>query len=414
MVRLLLWLAAAAAGARFGLLLGPAFSRPSHGFVAYYTASRLLAEGVDPALNYDVDWFMAQIARFQPDAADVHINPPPTNVLLLPLVGLDYTAARQVWSALSLLCLIVVVTWWMRRWRWQGAWLPLFLLLVFLFQPVWANFHLGQIYLFLLALLTAAWAAFRRRQDGRLGVILALAGVMKLAGAFVWLLPAVALRQRWRVFLWGSVAAAGLLLVTWPGRLAWEAYLALLAELSSQPERAVTAYQTWLSWSHHFFIYDAQWNPTPVAALPALADWLYGLGAAGMVGATAWLARAASRSSVPDADVIGAPDLLFAATVTLGVVLSPLALDYHYALLLLPVFILLQWMCQAYLARQAQQPAWYIGLLLLALLAVAADLPYRSPRLVEGWWALLAYPKLYGALLLWGLALWGSRRHVGE
>ncbi|MCA9940600.1 MAG: hypothetical protein KC418_18305, partial [Anaerolineales bacterium] len=84
----LLWLAVVVAGVDFVRELVPAFSRPSHGFVAYYTASRLLAAGADPALNYDVDWFIAQIARFQPDASDVHINPPPTNVLLLPLVGL--------------------------------------------------------------------------------------------------------------------------------------------------------------------------------------------------------------------------------------------------------------------------------------------------------------------------------------
>ncbi len=441
----LLWLAAAAAGVRFGLLLGPAFSRPSHGFVAYYTASRLLAEGADPARNYDVEWFIAQTARFQPGAADVHINPPPSNVLLLPLAGLDYTAARRVWSALSLLCLAAVVTWWMWRWRWGGAWLPLFLILVFSFQPVWANFYLGQIYVFLLGLLTAAWAAWRRRGDGWLGGLLAAAGVMKLAGVFVWLLPAAALRQRWRVFLWGGIAAGGLVWATWPGWAAWEAYLALLRELSSQPERAVTAYQTWLSWSHHLFTFDAQWNPAPVAALPALADWLYGLGAVGMVGVTTWLARAAGHTPTADGDAIGASDLLFAATLILGLALSPLALDYHYALLLLPIFILGQWSRQTRARQQRQivprqskfvvtalastrlKPLlrtwqnhiveaieWRVWLaLLLALAATAADLPYRSPRFAEGWWALLAYPKLYGALLLWGLALWGSRRHVG-
>ncbi len=410
-VRLLLWLGAAAAGVRWGVFLVPAFSRPSHGFVAYYTASRLLAEGADPARNYDVDWFMAQIARFQPGAADVHINPPPANWLLLPLVELDYTAARQVWSALSLLCLAVVVTWWMWRWRWQGVWLPLFLTLVFLFQPVWANFYLGQIYTFLLGLLTAAWAAYRQRRDGWLGAILALLGVMKLAGVFIWLLPLQ--QRRWRVFLWGGVAAAGLLLVTWPGWPTWEAYLTLLRNLSSQPERAVTAYQTWLSWSHHFFTYDAQWNPAPVWALPALADWLYGLGAVGMVGLTVWLARPGERAPTAAADVIGRSDLLFAAAVILGLVLSPLALDYHYPLLLLPIFILLQWARQLWLARQ--KPDWRVWLpLLLGVFAVAADLPYRSPRLADGWWALLAYPKLYGALLLWGLALWGCRRDDGQ
>jgi hypothetical protein len=31
--------------------------------------------------------------------------------------------------------------------------------------------------------------------------------------------------------------------------------------------------------------------------------------------------------------------------------------------------------------------------------------PYSSPRLFDGWAALLAFPKLYGALLLWALCI---------
>ena len=32
--------------------------------------------------------------------------------------------------------------------------------------------------------------------------------------------------------------------------------------------------------------------------------------------------------------------------------------------------------------------------------------PFLSPRLYDGWAALIAYPKLYGALLLWVLCLY--------
>ncbi|MCB8952097.1 MAG: DUF2029 domain-containing protein [Ardenticatenales bacterium] len=392
----LLWLAVVVAGVDFVRELVPAFSRPSHGFVAYYTASRLLAAGADPALNYDVDWFIAQIARFQPDASDVHINPPPTNVLLLPLVGLDYVGARRVWSTLSLLTMLLVVGWWLWRWNWRGAWMPAFLLLTLLFQPIRANFHLGQIYVLLLGLFTAAWVAYRQWRAGWLGALLAVAGVMKLAGAFVWLL--LLCQRRWRALLAGGVAAVVLLLLTWPGWPAWEAFLTLLRGLSQQPERAVTAYQTWLSWTRHLFTADAQWNPLPVARLPQLGNALYLAGAGLLVGVTAWFAWKMPASPTKAAREITDQDLLFAAGVILGLILSPLALDYHYALLLLPAFILCQW------ARQ--QSDWRVWLLLLlALILIAADLPYRSPRLAAGWWALLAYPKLVGGLLLWALCL---------
>jgi hypothetical protein len=47
---------------------------------------------------------------------------------------------------------------------------------------------------------------------------------------------------------------------------------------------------------------------------------------------------------------------------------------------------------------------WRLVPLLVAVALIAADLPYRAGRLTTGAWALLAYPKLYGAWLLWWLA----------
>jgi hypothetical protein len=45
-------------------------------------------------------------------------------------------------------------------------------------------------------------------------------------------------------------------------------------------------------------------------------------------------------------------------------------------------------------------------------LLLAAPLPYTDPALGAGWAALLAYPRVYGAWLLWGWlvrALWKER-----
>ena len=43
------------------------------------------------------------------------------------------------------------------------------------------------------------------------------------------------------------------------------------------------------------------------------------------------------------------------------------------------------------------------------MMLIGADLPYLSPRVADGAWALFAYPKLYGALLLWATIIWASR-----
>lgn len=49
-------------------------------------------------------------------------------------------------------------------------------------------------------------------------------------------------------------------------------------------------------------------------------------------------------------------------------------------------------------ARRGLDIVWLVG----ALLLLGAPLPYGDPAMSAGWLALLAYPRLYGAWLLWG------------
>ena len=102
--------------------------------------------------------------------------------------------------------------------------------------------------------------------------------------------------------------------------------------------------------------------------------------------------------SVAQARRRGPSRLMFAAFVLLGLILSPVTQPYHYVLAVLPVAILAS-------SVQGRGLAWTLTLLVGALL-IGGDLPFRSPFLSNGAWALFAYPKLYGAVLLWAIALW--------
>jgi hypothetical protein len=51
---------------------------------------------------------------------------------------------------------------------------------------------------------------------------------------------------------------------------------------------------------------------------------------------------------------------------------------------------------------------WVMILILISLISVY--LPYVSPRLAKGIWAVFAYPKLYGAIGLWGLFIMAAYR----
>lgn len=398
-----LWAVVIALALRLVLFLPEAATRPSHGFSALYTLAQLVREGADLGLSYQDDWFKAQMARFlPPDIGDVNINPPPYALLGLPLTGFDYTGARIIWTGVSVLCLIVGVAWLTWRVDLRGPWALGFVAYVLVSQPVRENLRLGQVYLFLFMLSVLAWDAYRQNKQRDLGLILGLMGSVKLAGLFIW--PLLLIQRRWRAVVWGGMTVVVICLaslaLTSPA--AWLDYPSYFLRFNTHPSLAVTAYQTQLSLIWHLFTFDAEWNPAPVLSSPFLATWLPRLSGLVLLGIPAYLAYQHSRQ---DAHRRGnnsdSFDFIIAAVIIANLVLSTAALDYHYPLLLLPAAILIAW------ARQ-RPSVWVWGILSLALWLIAADLPYRSPWFyTAGLWSLLAYPKLYGAWLLWGLCIYG-------
>jgi hypothetical protein len=87
---------------------------------------------------------------------------------------------------------------------------------------------------------------------------------------------------------------------------------------------------------------------------------------------------------------------------------APLGESYHYVLVLPSLIVALWWAWQA----RAGKAAWLA--LGSVILLIAAPLPYTDPRLAAGWWSLLAYPRVYGAYLLWGWLAWALHRSPVE
>lgn len=390
---LALWVLVAILAVRLAIFAVDIATRRSDGFGAYYTASRLLHDGAPVSRFYDDDWFGARVQDEAPGVRDIFfVNPPTAALLLLPLARLSYEHARMIWTALNLVMLIVAAGWMAREARLGRALAPAFLCLVFVNQPVWANFNQGQAYVFLLLVLVAAWWGYRRHRPAALGVALGVALVLKTAG--VLLVPMLLVQRRWRAVAWTAGTAAAIVLVSlpWMGIASWHAYLERLLALSSTPSLAVTAYQTLPGLFRHLTTPDAIWNPGPLIAAPGLGRAL-GLLAFIVPAGAAIYAAIATRCA----------DLAFAAALIATLVVSPLSLDYHYPMLLLPTAILLTWV-----AREGDRRSWAV--LAIAIILIALDLPYRSDALRDGLWAVLAYPKLLGAILLCGLAIFASLR----
>ena len=371
------------------LVVTPAARATTNGFAAYYTAAHVLVH--TPASMervYDDAWFAARIERAGISGVyDIfHVQPPTMSLLLVPFAWLPPAAARIAWIAVSLLLLpagLLLLARALGLPARLAAWVLPFCLL---YAPITENLRNGQAYLllfFLLCLLFAAILDGRRRFAGG-----ALGSMFVCKSAGLWLWPLLACQRRWSTLAWAVLVAAGAALLTlpWIGLDAWAAYLSHLPRLATMPERTVTAYQTVTSLFGHLFVYHPRWNPVPVADLPLLAGALTLLTLAASLALSVRLTRRAGSTAAP---------LALALFFTLLAPTAPLGEGYHY-LLTLPSLLVAAW--HAWSARVGWV-AWL--LLLLAAILIGAPLPYTAPRLQAGWLALLAYPRVYGAYLLW-------------
>jgi hypothetical protein len=385
----LLWLLTLIVAAHFVWQTAEVRTRHSDGFAAYYTSARLVRDGRAGSRLYDDAWFGEQIDRFVPGVRDIYnANPPTTAIMLLPLSWASYGTARSIWMLLTLALLVATFFLIIRETRLSVLPVLIFVCASLASEPLHANMRQGQVYVLMLALATLVWIGYRRNDDRLAGVPLGVMLALKTAGLFLPLL--FLLGRRWRALVWTLSTAAVLSAASfaWFGPGAWRAYLHYLTGLRTSPDLSVTAYQTVTSLVRHLMIFDATWNPAPLVDAPMAGAVVTLVVALALVGATlAVVARS------------GDADLSFAALLTLTILLSPVSLDYHYTALLLPFAILLS-------RVHALDDRWAWIILALSAVLVLADLQYGSARLSRGAWALFAYPKLAGGLLLWGDSVW--------
>jgi len=372
-----------------------ATGRMTHGFIAYYAASRALLAGHFGAWVYDEPSFTAYVQELTGTSV-LEIfgpNPPSMSLLLLPLAALAPTTARAVWLVLSLAV-----------WGWASAVLArrmsprsmdsatVALALMLLSPAVFANIRNAQAYLVVAAAQIAAAHFILRRRDGAAGALLGASLAIKTSG--VPLLLVVALAKRRRAFVTALATAAACVAVTIAvtGIEPWMRYPGYVAEFVGQPRAAVTAYQTTASLFHRVCIADPTWNPAAAAdcsilgkAIPTLLE----------VAALVITLRV----------VADAPAALWvAAGSCLSVLLLPIAEDHQFVLLALPMTLLVE-------SRRQSGPdrifTWAFVALALLLVVPLENTAYRF---TAGWGVLLAYPRLYAAWWLWALVIREIRR----
>ncbi len=360
----------------------PAAGRVTAGFMAYYVAGETIRDGEPGTQLYDDSWFAARVMKeSRGTVSDVYLaNPPTLAVTWSPFAYLSAAAARQVWMAISVLCLawsvwlICLELGWARHpWALVGI-----SALFTLPAPVREQFSYGQIYAGLLLLYVIAWRTYLRQRDAAAGTALGVAMALKVSGWPVGLLMLA--QRRWIAVCsaLATAAAASLLSLPWVGVAAWRAFLFDQIPRTLRAGAAtLSAYQDTTGFWQHLFRYVPTINPAPVIDAPVLATVLTLATTLAACIALIWRPRSTS--------------LRFVAAVALSELLSPAAEQYHYILLLLPLALLWH---HVYLSRDR-----LLGLCaLVATVLIALPINYKA---VHPMWSLLHnYPRLIGGWIV--------------
>jgi hypothetical protein len=211
----------------------------------------------------------------------------------------------------------------------------LFAIVLLAYFPTWANFQFGQLALFLLLILTAAWLLARRQRDGWAGVLLGIALSVKVFAALFGLF--LLIRRRWRM-LFSMGITFTLCTLIGIGLIGWE---------SSLEYRRVVGQITWsgTSWNPSFLGFSTRLfgggENVPFFYLPWMTRILASLFSVTAALAYIWVLWPCDGE---ESDLRF--DSGFMLTLPLILLISPLGWMYYFPILLLTFVTLWHWIPQ--------------------------------------------------------------------
>ncbi len=263
-------------------------SRGARDFASFYYAVHAAADGADP---YD-DATLERLAREDGTRASVHpfFYPPPFLLAFAWVLPLSLRTAFRVWFVADHLFLLAVL---LALWRWHPRPASAVFLAVaaVTFSPVADNDWMGQVNLFVLALVVVGLLAVERKRDVFGGVLLGTACLCKMSPALLvawWLL-----HRRWRAVATAVVTGFVLSILSLPLvnlDLQREFYTEILPGFGAGRYHALTV-PIALPTNHSIASLLHEVFPGTRTALSSTARLLSQVIALGLLGGTAWLFR---------------------------------------------------------------------------------------------------------------------------
>jgi hypothetical protein len=355
-------------------------------FPNYYLAASLVRRGIPIDRIYEWTWLQRQndylgvrdgLVSFAP-------NPPACALVALPLTSFSPLTAKRVWLILNLGFLLIALETLRRVTR--VRWRRLLLIVLLCIVPLRMNFLYGQLYVFILLLISAAYYASCRGRQFAAGLLLGVAAALKIFPAvflilFLW-------KRNWRA-VGGMIASAAVLSGISVGVLGLEVHRVFFYEVLPQTSRG-----DWLGpyyylqrnsfitlWSH-LFLYAPEANPSPLVD----SRFLYSAAQA----LTVTLLFVGFLMSIAKKESTRAMALEWATLVPLALLISTQSGIYHATVLIFSAVI-------GFDVLRTHRQAAFLFLTFYAL--ACAPLPGSLLKLVPVW-QLLAITALYVLLLL--------------
>lgn len=260
----------------FGLSLVVITARhPIGDFGNYYYGSKFFFEGIDPIKFYkDIHFFNSEIRKYESGAFFENYTPVPPFSLLayLPFLLFKSAVAKIIFNLCGLFLLTGSFLRLLQTLNFFSNWL--YALPIIFFQPLYSNFHQGQSYLIICALLIEFYLLYQRKASWQIGLIIAILFSLKIFPAF-----AVALlifRKDLKSLAWSLFLILSLQLVTslFVGiETIKYYYLEVLPRLAANEVTEPFSYfnQSLHAFLINLFVFHPYLNPRPLFNAPILA-----------------------------------------------------------------------------------------------------------------------------------------------
>jgi hypothetical protein len=279
------------------------------------------------------------ISQSKPKLRLTNLNTPVLALMMLPFGWLSYSTSLWSWTILSILAGFTSVLLVQRAFGNQ-QWSMSILLLTgfFAYYPTFINITAGQVELITLLFLVVGWRLGRARQDAWAGVFLGIAFSIKLfIGLFLILFL---MRRQWRVVAW---------------MLSTVFFTALIATLCM----GIPVYWQYLHVFQQVKWYSGSWNASlygflirlfgspyekniPLIYCPGVVHTLYGVGVAFILWGMLWITRV--RDTIKNQVVwLKQYDITFSYTIVAMLLISPLAWNYYFSSLIIPIIFAVSW-----------------------------------------------------------------------